>query len=343
MAAQAGEDCAMRLFRATRLRQGVSALAILALVGGCVTTQEQRIGAADPSDQCRPYVVALDSTGNFFAEDIIKGALIGAVGGALLGGLIGGSARGAAIGAATGAIAGAATGYWYALSQQSRDQAVLASRVQTDLARENAEIDKSQQAFNALMDCRFAQAKAVRQDVAEGRLTLDQGRARMAQIRSWAERDIALAKQINSRLETRGAEFEVAAENLQPGTKSQIAAQKAAAPAPRQAVATRAAPVRLRPDPAAPEIAQLSPRETVTVTGGQDGFALVETPSGMRGYAPADTLRIGGGRIVTASQAVGSGNDVQSLAATNVAKRDNFSQSVQVAERAAAGGFELTS
>jgi uncharacterized protein YcfJ len=333
----------MRIFRATRLRQGVSLVAVMALLGGCVTTQEQRIGAADPSDQCRPYVVALDSTGNFFAEDIIKGAVLGAAGGAILGGLLGGSARGAAIGAATGALAGAATGYWYAVSQQSRDQAVLATRVQTDLSRENAEIDRSQQAFNALMDCRFAQAKAVRQDVADRRITLDQGRARMAQIRTWTERDIALARQINGRIETRGAEFETAAENLQPGTKSQIAAQKAAAPASRQAVATRAAPVRLRPDPAAPEIAQLSPRETVTVTGGQDGFALVETPAGMRGYAPADTLRVGNTRVVTPSSATGSGQDVQTLAATNVAKRDNFSQSVQVAERAAAGGFELTS
>jgi len=178
--------------------------------------------------------------------------------------------------------------------------------------------------------------------VAEKRLTLEQGRARMAQIRAWTERDIALARQINARIETRGAEFE-AAENLQPGTKSQIAAQKAAAPAARQAVTTQATPVRLRPDPAAPEIAQLAPHETVTVTGGRDGFALVETPSGMRGYAPADTLRIGTASVVTPRSVVSGGTDVQTLAATNVAKRDNFSQSVQVAERAAASGFELTS
>jgi len=86
------------------------AVAIVALLGGCVTTQEQRIGAADPADQCRPFVVALDSSGNFFAEDIIKGAVIGASGGAILGGILGGNVRGAAIGAATGAIAGAAAG-----------------------------------------------------------------------------------------------------------------------------------------------------------------------------------------------------------------------------------------
>lgn len=332
----------MQVLRTTGLRQGVSLIAIVALLGGCVTTQEQRIGAADPADQCRPYVVALDSTGDFFAEDIMKGALIGAAGGAMLGGLLGGNFRGVAIGAATGAIAGAATGYWMALNQQSRDQSVLAGRVQQDLSRENAEIDRTQQAFNALMDCRFGQAKGVRQDVAARTLTAEQGRARMDQIRAWTDRDIALARQINGRLETRGAEFETAAENLAPGTKEQIAAQKAA-PSARQAVATRSAPVRLRPDPAAPEIATLQPRETVTVSGGRDGFALVQTPAGLRGYAPADSLRSGGGRVAAPAAGAGGAGDVRSLAATNVAKRDNFSESVQVAERASASGFELTS
>jgi outer membrane lipoprotein SlyB len=339
---RASEGNAMQVFRATGLRQGVSLIAVAALLGGCVTTQDQRIGAADPADQCRPYVVALDSTGNFFAEDIMKGALIGAAGGAMLGGLLGGNFRGVAIGAATGAIAGAATGYWMALNQQSRDQAVLAGRVQQDLGRENAEIDRTQQAFNALMDCRFGQAKAVRQDVAARTLTLDQGRARMDQIRAWTDRDIALARQITGRLETRGAEFEVAADNLSPGTKDQIAAQKAAAPATRQAVATRSASVRLRPDATSPEIATLQPRETVTVTGARDGFALVQTPAGLRGYAPADSLQAGGTRVA-APRSSGGGEDVRTLAATNVAKRDNFSESVQVAEQASASGFELTS
>jgi hypothetical protein len=215
--------------------------------------------------------------------------------------------------------------------------------VQQDIGRENAEIDRTQQAFDALMDCRFSQAKSVRQDVAARTLTADQGRARLAQIRSWTDRDIALARQITGRLETRGAEFETAAENLSPGTKEQIAAQKAASPAARQAVATRAAPVHLRPDAASPEVTTLRARDTVTVTGARGGFALVETQAGLRGYAPADTLRIGSARVAPQRPAPAAGNDVRSLAATNVAKRDNFSESVQVAERASASGFELSS
>ncbi|WP_439577656.1 YMGG-like glycine zipper-containing protein [Elioraea sp.] len=324
-----------------RLRQGVSALVVVAMLGGCVTTQAQRIGPDDPADTCRQYVVALDSTGNFFAEDMIKGALIGAVGGAVLGGLFGGGRGSAiAIGAATGAAAGAATGYIYALQQQSRDQAVLAGRVSTDLSKENAEIDRTQLAFDQLSDCRFRQAQAVRADVAAGRLTRDQGQARLAQLRGWWNRDIALARQINEKMATRGAEYETAAETLSPGTKDVIAQQKAAPP-PRRAVVRRATPVLLRPDPAAPQVAALGAREQVTVARSQGSYALVETSAGARGYAPAGTLQVEGRAPTRAAQPAGS--DVRGLAATNVAKRDNFATSVQVAEAATGSGFELTS
>ncbi|WP_337875064.1 hypothetical protein [Elioraea sp.] len=328
----------------TRLRQGVSAVVVVALLGGCVTTQEQRIGAADPADTCRPYVVALDSTGNFFAEDIIKGALIGAVGGAVLGGLFGGGRGSAiAIGAATGAVAGAATGYIYALQQQSRDQAVLASRVSSDLAKENAEIDRAQQAFDQLSDCRFRQAEAVRSDYAAGRIQRPEAEARLAQIRGWWNRDLALARQINEKMATRGAEFETAAETLSPGAKDMIAQQKAPMP-PRRATTTRQTPVLLRPDPAAPQIMALGPRERVTVARTQGDYALVETSTGQRGYTPASTLRVEGREPTraVAQPAPAAGDDVRSLAATNVAKRDNFAASVEVAQAATGSGFELT-
>jgi uncharacterized protein YcfJ len=328
--------------RRSRLRQGISLVVVAALLTGCVTTREQRIGSADPADTCRPYVVALDSTGDFFAEDIIKGAAIGAVGGALLGGILGGG-RGSsiAIGAATGAVAGAATGYIYALQQQSADQAVLTGRVTSDISRENAQIDRTQNAFDQLMDCRFRQAKEVRTAVAERRMGLDEGRARMTQIKGWADRDIALARQINEKLQTRGAEFETAAETLSPGTKDMIAQQKAAPPA-RRAVATRATPVLIRPEPGAPEVAALAPRERVTVARTQGDYALVQTEAGARGFAPAGTLRVEG-RAPTRTVQPSGGEDVRGLAATNVAKRDNFATSVEVAQAATGSGFELTS
>ncbi|MCO6419005.1 hypothetical protein JYK14_23010, partial [Siccirubricoccus sp. KC 17139] len=87
---------------ASNARRLVALVTSTALLAGCVTTREGRIGADDGTDSCRPQVVALDSTGNFFAEDILRGAAIGAVGGAALGAIAGGDWRSALIGAAAG-------------------------------------------------------------------------------------------------------------------------------------------------------------------------------------------------------------------------------------------------
>ena len=55
-----------------RLRRAVCVITSAALLSGCVSTQMGRIGADDGSDPCRAQVVALDSTGDFFGEDIIR-------------------------------------------------------------------------------------------------------------------------------------------------------------------------------------------------------------------------------------------------------------------------------
>ena len=113
------------------LHRGICVVATVGLLSGCApggfSTQAQRIGSDDGSDSCRRELVALDSTGDFFAEDIIKGAALGALGGALIGGLAGGG-RGALIGAAAGGVAGAAGGYFSALQSQAQNQAQLVGR-----------------------------------------------------------------------------------------------------------------------------------------------------------------------------------------------------------------------
>src|SRR5690348_16702211 len=148
--------------RAMRHRKVISALACLGLLTNCAqgtfSTREQRIGYDTGTDSCRAQLVALDSTGDFFGADILKGAGIGALGGALAGGLISRNWQGALIGAGVGAATGAAVGYWQALQQRNQDQSVMMSQVQGDISRENAEIDRTQLAFDQLMDCRFRQA-----------------------------------------------------------------------------------------------------------------------------------------------------------------------------------------
>ncbi len=334
-----------------RLRRTVAVLTSAALLTACVSTRAGRIGADDGSDACRAQLVALDSTGNFFAEDIIQGAAVGAVSGALLGGLIAAASgqrgsnvlAGAGIGAVAGGAVGAAGGYFAARQRQAADQASLNQAIAGDLAAENAQIDRTQLAFNQLMDCRFGTAPRIRADVRSGRLTRTQGEAQLANLRARTQADIQLAQSINGQITSRGDQFDTAIENVAPGTKQQVlAGARVSRPVPVQARAT--VPLKLRPDPSAPDVAQINPREQVTLQRASGGYALVETASGVRGYAPASAFPEARSlpqapRLQNASATEG---DVRSLAASNIARRDNFSESVANAERLAQGqGFEL--
>ncbi|WP_137181634.1 hypothetical protein [Roseomonas sp. AR75] len=335
-----------------RFRRAVALTTSAAILAGCVSTRDARIGADDGSDPCRAQVVALDSTGNYFAEDIVRGAAIGAVGGAVLGGLLAaatgqrgsGIAAGAGIGALAGGLAGGATGYFQARQQQASDQASLNASIAGDLANENAQIDRTQLAFNQLMDCRFGTAQRIRTAYRDGTMTRPQAEASMAQVRALTQRDIQSAQAINGQISKRGTEFDTAIENVAPGTKAQV--QLAGASVGRVVpVQTRTTvPLKLRPDPSAPEIARVNPRERVTLQPATGGFALVEAPGGVRGYAPASAFpearNLGSPALEVT--AVTAGNDVRSLAASNIARRDNFTESVSNAERAVQGqGFEL--
>ncbi|HVC60211.1 MAG TPA: SH3 domain-containing protein [Acetobacteraceae bacterium] len=319
-------------------------MALTGLLAGCApgqfSTQAQRIGPDDGTDACRTYLVALDSTGNFFGAQIVTGAAIGALGGAALGGLISGSWRGAALGALAGGVAGGTTAYWSALQQQQMDQAALYQRVSSDLERENAQIDKTQLAFDELTDCRFRQAQTIRADYHAGRIGRAQAEAAMDQVRDRARRDLQLAQLISRQIQDRGQQFQVAVSNVGPGP-----APRPPAVAPQPAVLRRSAALKIRPDPSAPDIARLHPHERVQVTGGRNGYALVETPNGSRGYLAASDLQSPGARrsvSIVSSVARSNGGDVRTLAGSNAARRDDFAQSVAVTQSAQASGFELT-
>jgi uncharacterized membrane protein len=331
---------------ASSARRAVAVLTSLSLLVGCATplTREGRIGVDDGTDSCRQQLVALDSTGDFFAEDILKGAAIGALGGAAAGGLIGRDWRGALIGAAAGGAVGAAGGYLYAMQQRNKDQASLRMAVASDLERENAQLDRSQLAFDQLMDCRFRQAEQIRNAVRNGSMSREAGLAQMAQLRERTQREIAFAQSISQNINKRGAEFDTAVESFEPGVARTAQAQVAATrEAPLRPVQTRReAPIRLRPDPASPEIGSVPARQSVKAKPARNNFVLVETDTGQRGYVPseafANTRSLGEApRPVPAA----SNGDARSLAASNVARRDNFAESVSQAQTAAASGFEL--
>ncbi|WP_421988718.1 hypothetical protein [Roseococcus sp.] len=99
--------------------------------------------------------------------------------------------------------------------------------------------------------------------------------------------------------------------------------------------------MKLRPDAGSSQVAQINAREVVATRPGPPGYVQVETASGVRGYAPADAFPAQPRGRQSASAE--GGTDVRSLAATNLSRRDNFTESVGNAERlaAAGGGFEL--
>ncbi|WP_424813016.1 YMGG-like glycine zipper-containing protein [Roseococcus sp. YIM B11640] len=324
------------------LHRATAALTASLMLAGCVTTQTGRIGADDGRDVCRQQLVALDSTGDFYGEDILTGAAVGALGGALVGGLASGNWQGALIGAAVGGATGAAVGYYTALQRQARDQQAIFAQMSSDLARENAQLDRTQIAWDQLMDCRLSVAQRVREAVKSGRLDRQTGLAQMAEIRARVQNDIQVAQRINASIGQRGAQFDTAIENTIPGGKNAVVASYRP-PAAARATVRRAVAVKFRPDAGSAEIAQINARDVVSVRPGPAGYAQVETSSGVRGYVPNDALQ---GAPRQQAAAPPSGGDVRSLAATNISRRDNFSESVSNAERlaqAGGGGFELAS
>ncbi|HEV2677055.1 MAG TPA: SH3 domain-containing protein [Aliidongia sp.] len=330
-------------------RRGVALVAALAVLNGCaagggLNTQSSRIGSDDGSDSCRPQLVALDSTGDFYGESILKGAVIGGLLGAATGALISKDAKGAAIGAAAGVAAGAAAGYWSALRQQQQDQAGMFTQVQGDLTRENAQIDKTQLAFDQLMDCRFRQARMINDSYTAHQIDRTTAVAQMAVVRQHAQRDLALAKQIDTQIAQRGQQFDVAADNLAPSSTPAFVSAEAVPAKP--ATVRRAGTLKLRPDPAAPDIGQVAAKEPVKVTVKRGDYALVETGAGVRGYTPVSDLQQGNGSrsvpvSVPSAPAVSNGSDVRTLDGSNAARRDAFSQSVAVSQTAVASGFEV--
>jgi hypothetical protein len=216
-------------------------------------------------------------------------------------------------------------------------------QIANDLSRENAQLGRTQVAFNQLMDCRFRSAENVRMALRQGRIGRPMAEAQMAAIRGQSERDIALARSISGRIGTRGAQFDTAVDGVVPGGKSVIEADARSRSRSVQATARRPVPVTLTPSTGSVTVAQISSRDVVTVRPAEGGFALVETASGQRGYAPAEAFQPATrGATPAAAPAAEQTGDVRSLAATNLTRRENFNESVGNAERLArSGGFEL--
>lgn len=214
--------------------------------------------------------------------------------------------------------------------------------LEATLAQENADLDALQIAFDALLYCRWIEARTIRAEFAANRVARAAADSRMAALRARLQRDLARAQAVLDSLEQRAAQREPALEAAAPGTRDAAQRARAETGATRRVVAAATVPLRLRPEGGAPEIGRVAAGQAVTVRPAQSGFALVEGQGGLRGYAPTGAFQIAE-RVAPLAAAAGPGGQVRVLAASNIAKRDNFAESLSLAREAAVSGFELAS
>lgn len=332
------------------------ALALIAVAGlalaGCADREAQTaatptllgqgLGTDDGSDSCRPQAEQLRGAGSYFLAGLATGAAVGAGAAALV------VPRGPISGLiflgslAAGAAAGAVADDYLARKRREAgsDPEALAQAVATDLEREGQGLEGAQYALDQLIDCRLGAATALREAEAAGTVASAESGRQRAGLRRQAERDLALAREIRGRVEARAAEFDRAIDAVAPG------ARETPPPAPQAVLAAAPAPVplRARPEPAAAPLPALPPDRPVQVRPARTlGFVAVETPSGQRlGYAPA-TAFPEVPPLVRAVPVPGEGaapapsGAVRRLAATNIARRDNFVATVADLEAALAG------
>ena len=219
------------------------------------------------------------------------------------------------------------------------DQAGSAA-LETALAQENSELDALQIAFDALLYCRWIEARTIRAELAAGRTARPVAEQRMAALRARLQRDLARAQAVLATLEQRDAERAAIVDSAAPGVRAAAQASRTGVATTRRVVAAATVPLRLRPEAAAPEIGRVPAGQAVTVRPAQSGFAVVEGQGGLRGYAPSGAFQVAE-RAAAQSAAPGAGGPVRLLAASNIAKRDNFAESLSLAREAAVSGFEL--
>jgi len=170
----------------------------------------------EADDSCRDQRAALKSYGDYFAENMLVGGAIGAAGGTLLGVATHQSLQVTLAEAFAGFAIGAAAGYWESVQQKNANMDARYRQVQSDVQAENTKIDGAHVAFNKLIDCRRKQAAALRADVAAGRVSQQDGQKRMSTIRARFDDDIAIARKIDANMADHTANLEYANEQFKP-------------------------------------------------------------------------------------------------------------------------------
>lgn len=331
--------------RAPRPSRLAPVLAAAVLLTACA----EGVPGADGADACAAQAAELDRSGEFFAVPIVAGgvAVIGT--GGVLGTRPG--VVGAVVWGATSAAA-ALTAVAY-VDQRRREaagnEAALATAVGNDIDRENGGLSQSQTAVDRVLECRLREAQRVRAAARAGEIQRQQAQAQLAVLRAQAERDLAVSRTIEQRVQTRATDLDAGVQAVGANAQPAPPRRPAVAVRPTRPVPLQSAPVAAAPPPAA--AAAVPARQEVVVRPARNpDFVEVQTPAGQPlGYAPVAVFAIPAAQTrALAMPAVATGADVaptgrlRTLASTNIVRRDNFREAVGDLQRAVtSGGFEL--
>ena len=312
-----------------RLRAGVCLLLALALLlPSCAEMSPRYAGfVGDSADPCRRQRVVLAETDSFFAESIAAGAVTGALLGVGLAVLSGRRDAGTLVGSAVvGGVAGGAAGYWLRKRQQAKNDEALYASMAQDLRAENAQIDRTQLAFDQLVQCRRQEADRVKADFAAGTIDETTARTRMAAVRQRYDQDVEKARAISQKVGERSTNFQFANEQVNP----------------QPYLAVRSDVLRSQPAATASEIGRITAGTIYSASRTNDTWSKIVLPNGLQGFVEASALSAppqpgATGAVPPPAQTVAEGSgdrqEVAQTTSTNLAKRDRFAESVQVASR----------
>jgi hypothetical protein len=211
-----------------------------------------------------------------------------------------------------------------------------AAALAEELARENAALERLQIAFDALMYCRWTEVRVIRADAGSGVFPAAELPRRLGAAEARLRQDVARATEARSRIAARSARIEQAVEAASPGTRAALAAARVPRGGTTPAVASASVVLRARPDAAAPLVGTLEAGRDVQLRAAAGGFVLADAGRGLAGYAPGTAFTV----QAAVSAAAPEADRLRSLAATNIARRDAFAQSVELANRSGVSGFE---
>ncbi len=285
----------------------------------------------EADDTCRDQRKALQSYGNYFEQNMLVGAGAGALTATAVAVATHQSVKATIVEAFAGLMIGAAAGYWESVQQKASNTQARYRLVQDDIQGENAKVDGVQHAFNTLIDCRRKQAAKLRADVAAGRVSHDDGTKQMNQIKARYDDDIAIARRIDSNIADHTANLEYASEQFKP----------------QPYVVLR--PTIVYADKSSGSAKLTSYRENAVISAAAIDSSWVKvTLSGKRtGYVQAADVKLQAATLVAnkksrqAPPASAKGDPVAEGVFTNLSKRADFDDSVQVAS-SNTSGFELS-